>query len=88
MNAILSLALIFLFVGCGNATEPKTETKVEVLSITDKKDEIVQDKNNTTVTHIRVLEFDPKSKIPEHLVKLPIYQDKKYEEKRCIKILK
>lgn len=36
-------------------------------------DEAVQTiEQNTTITHIRVLEFDQKSQIPEHLVKIPI----------------
>lgn len=73
-----------ILTGCGNFTEPPVSTssdtdlhqKTEEESASPKNSSSQEDEN-ITVTHIRVLEFDPTSKIPEYLVKLPIYQEQK-----------
>ncbi len=74
MKTILALPIVLLlFHGCGNSSEPpvKIEQKIAEKETPQevKKEEVVK------VKHIRVLELDEKSKIPEHLVKIPIYQN-------------
>ena len=59
------------FVGCGNSKEPteSVDTQKEVIIENTKPN---TKELNTTKTHIRVLAEDASSKIPEHLLKLPI----------------
>jgi len=68
--------------GCGGSSEPPspipqdTNPKKEAVEVTENpKQEILEAEQNTTVTHIRVLGLDEKSKIPEYLIKIPIYQN-------------
>lgn len=88
LNIITFTLFIASFQGCGSSSEPQTYNKDEIYKEednevddtkvqTEEKTEIQIEKNelNSTMTHIRVLEFDQRSRIPEHLVKIPIYQD-------------
>jgi len=63
MRYVYGVLFAFVLMGCGNSSEPKVEQ-----SITKKEE-------NSTRTHIRVLAEDEGSKIPEHLLKLPIEID-------------
>ncbi len=72
----ISILLILLMLqGCGNSSEPPTKIEQKIVEKETpqeiKKEEVVQ------VKHIRVLALDEKSKIPEHLIKIPIYQNQK-----------
>ena len=71
MKILLIISLFLLILqGCGNSSEPTVQIKEIV-----KDKEIVQVEKNITTMHIRVLKLDEKSKIPEHLIKIPIYQN-------------
>ncbi len=70
MRYVYSLLIALLLFGCGNASEPSLPKKEEI-----KKEQVTlhkKDETNSTITHIRVLAEDTKSKIPEYLLKLPI----------------
>jgi hypothetical protein len=86
---IVFVALLFWLHGCGNATDPvtatkdtgvqapeqkKTETKESQTESTQKREEQV------TVSGLRVLKEDVKSKIPEYLVKIPLYKTDQHKE--------
>jgi PBP1b-binding outer membrane lipoprotein LpoB len=64
----LIIVLVGLFlIGCGNASEPNAKKEIVETKKPEKKVEVESPR-----THIRVLAEDAGSKIPEHLLKLPI----------------
>ncbi len=83
--------LLIVLQGCGGSSEPPLSIKENSEKIEEIKEEVVEETKSDTlqteqvlqvekdlkVTHIRVLELDEKSKIPEHLIKIPIYQNQK-----------
>ncbi len=73
MRYLIIVLVGVFFTGCGNASEPtnvRTEQTSEEKDVVQKSD--VNIEGHSPKTHIRVLAEDAKSKIPEHLVKLPI----------------
>ncbi|MCH9813202.1 MAG: hypothetical protein K0U47_04580 [Epsilonproteobacteria bacterium] len=85
---LIILFLVVMLYGCGNAEEPLHKVKDSTQKGVQLPEDMVPSQvepienevvveQNSTITHIRVMEFDEASAIPEHLIKLPINPEKK-----------
>ncbi len=76
--------MVLLFTACGNATDPivpETQTAADIPPSKEGKDvpqkSADHEEYNISVKVVRVLPYDAKSVIPEHLIKIPLYTNNK-----------